>query len=327
MKNVSELNYIKILFLFGFLLFSMMGCSGENEKQTAMSEGDKQPNILLIVVDDLGYTDLGAFGSEIATPNLDALANAGMMLTNYYVAPTCSPTRAMLLSGVDNHLAGMGTMHNEQSENQRNKPGYEGYLNFQVAALPNILKDNGYHTYMTGKWHLGYEEETSPTARGFERSYALLAGGAGHFSNMMSILGSNKAPYREDGMLVDSLPENFYSTKFYTNKMIEYIDSNHSDNKPFFGYLAYSAPHWPLQAPIESIEKQAGNYDAGYEVLYQQRMGKLKALSLIDQGMPDSLNLPEDIPWNDLSDDEKKRSSKLMEIYAAMVSGSRSLHR
>ena len=320
MKNVSELNYIKILFLFGFLLFSMMGCSGENEKQTAMSEGDNQPNILLIVVDDLGYTDLGAFGSEIATPNLDALANAGMMLTNYYVAPTCSPTRAMLLSGVDNHLAGMGTMHNEQSDNQRNKPGYEGYLNFQVAALPNILKDNGYHTYMTGKWHLGYEEETSPTARGFERSYALLAGGAGHFSNMMSILGSNKAPYREDGMLVDSLPENFYSTKFYTNKMIEYIDSNHSDNKPFFGYLAYSAPHWPLQAPIESIEKHAGNYDAGYEVLYQQRMRKLKALSLIDQGIPDSLNLPEDIPWNDLSDDEKKRSSKLMEIYAAMVS-------
>ena len=173
---------------------------------------------------------------------------------------------------------------------------------------------------MTGKWHLGYEEETSPTARGFERSFALLAGGAGHFSNMMSILGSNKAPYREDGDLIKTLPNDFYSTKFYTNKMIEYIDSNHQDNKPFFGYLAYSAPHWPLQAPAESIEKHVGKYDAGYEVLYQQRMAKIKALGLIDQDMPDALSLPEDKAWNELNDDEKKRSSKVMEIYAAMVS-------
>jgi len=320
MKNISEINYIKISFLFGFLLLSVIGCSDENKEQSVMIKGQNQPNILMIVVDDLGYTDLGAFGSEIATPNLDALANAGMMFTNYYVAPTCSPTRAMLLSGVDNHLAGMGTMYNEQSNNQKDIPGYEGYLNFQVAALPNILKDNGYHTYMTGKWHLGYDEETSPTARGFDRSYALLAGGAGHFSNMMSILGSNKAPYREDGVLIDSLPEDFYSTKFYTNKMIEYIDSNHSDDKPFFGYLAYTAPHWPLQAPMKSIQKHAGNYDAGYEILYKERMQKLKAMGLIDLDMPDSLSLPDDTPWNDLSDEEKKRSSRLMEIYAAMVS-------
>ena len=234
MESIPKLNTQKLWFIFSLLCFLLIGCSAENEKKTVFMDSIKKPNILLIVVDDLGYTDIGVFGSEIATPNLDALANAGMTLTNYYVAPTCSPTRAMLLSGIDNHLAGMGTMYNEQSENQKNKPGYEGYLNFQVAALPNILKDNGYHTYMTGKWHLGYEEETSPTARGFERSFALLAGGAGHFSNMMSILGSNKAPYREDGDLIKTLPNDFYSTKFYTNKMIEYIDSNHQDNKPFF---------------------------------------------------------------------------------------------
>ena len=320
MENILKLNTNNLWYIFGLLFFLLIGCSVEDEKINTSMQSIKKPNILLIVVDDLGYTDIGAFGSEIKTPNLDALAKAGMTLTNYYVAPTCSPTRAMLLSGVDNHLAGMGTMYNEQSENQKNKPGYEGYLNFQVAALPNILKDNGYHTYMTGKWHLGYEEETSPTARGFERSFTLLAGGAGHFSNMMSILGSNKAPYREDGNLIKTLPDNFYSTEFYTNKMIEYIDSNHQDNKPFFGYLAYSAPHWPLQAPAESIEKHFGNYDAGYEVLYQQRMAKIKALGLVDQDMPDSLSLSEDKPWNELNKEEKRRSSKLMEIYAAMVS-------
>ena len=136
------------------ITFFIMGCSDNSVSQ-------KQPNIIVIIVDDLAYTDLGVFGGEIGTPNLDKLANKGIKLSNYYVAPTCSPTRAMLLSGVDNHLAGMGTMHNEQSDNQKGRPGYEGYLNFQVAALPNILKDNNYHTYMTGKWHLGYERITA----------------------------------------------------------------------------------------------------------------------------------------------------------------------
>ena len=146
-----------------------VGCSQQDDPSN-------RPNVLIIVVDDLGYTDLGIFGGEIGTPNLDTLATKGIVFSNYYVATTCSPTRAMLLSGVDNHLAGMGTMYNEQSDNQKGQPGYEGYLNFKVAALPNILKDNNYHTYMTGKWHLGYQENNSPMARGFERSYALLSG-------------------------------------------------------------------------------------------------------------------------------------------------------
>ena len=153
----------------------------QNENNTTQ----KKPNILVIVVDDIGYTDLGVFGSEIETPNIDKLATDGIKFANYYVAPTCSPTRAMLLSGIDNHLVGMGSMSGEQSENQKGQPGYEGYLNFRVAALPNILKDSNYHTYMTGKWHLGYEENNSPTARGFDRSFALLSGGAGHFNNML----------------------------------------------------------------------------------------------------------------------------------------------
>ena len=295
------------------ITFFIMGCSDNSVSQ-------KQPNILVIIVDDLAYTDLGVFGGEIGTPNLDKLANKGIKLSNYYVAPTCSPTRAMLLSGVDNHLAGMGTMHNEQSDNQKGRPGYEGYLNFQVATLPNILKDNNYHTYMTGKWHLGYEENNSPSARGFDRSYALLSGGAGHFNNMLPILGSNKAPYREDGIILDSLPDDFYSTDFYTDKMIEYIDSNQKSSKPFFAYLAYTAPHWPLQAPRKSIQNQQGKYDEGYDVIYKKRMNNLVKLGLIDKNMPDSEKMPSYIPWIDLNEEEKRRSSKLMEIYAAMVS-------
>ena len=302
---------VLISLTFSFLI----GCA--NDEATSSL---KKPNILFIVADDLGYTDLGRYGSEIATPNLDALAHNGVTLTNYYVAPTCSPTRAMLLSGIDNHLVGMGSMSGEQSDNQKNKVGYEGYLNFRIAALPNILKDNDYHTYMTGKWHLGYDDNTSPIARGFERSFSLLAGGAGHFNNMLSILGTNKAPYREDEKLIDSLPDDFYSTKFYTDKMIEYIDSNKNDGKPFFGYLSYTAVHWPLQAPQSSMDKQSGKYDEGYDVIFKRRLSKLKELGLIGEEIQSFPGLPEDIPWEDLNEREQKRSAKLMEIYAAMVS-------
>ena len=141
------------------LCISILGCS-QNENNAK----HKKPNILVIVVDDIGYTDLGVFGSEIGTPNIDKLANDGIKFANYYVAPTCSPTRAMLLSGIDNHLVGLGSMSAEQSDNQKGHPGYEGYLNFRVAALPYILKDCNYHTYMTGNWHLGYEDNNSLTA-------------------------------------------------------------------------------------------------------------------------------------------------------------------
>jgi arylsulfatase len=312
-NHPNKIFYWQLLISLAFNF--LIGCA--NDETTSSS---KTPNILFIVADDLGYTDLGGFGSEIATPNLDALAHNGVTLTNYYVAPTCSPTRAMLLSGIDNHLVGMGSMSGEQSDNQKNKIGYEGYLNFRIAALPNVLKDNDYHTYMTGKWHLGYDDNTSPTARGFERSFSLLAGGAGHFSNMLSILGTNKAPYREDGKLIDSLPDDFYSTKFYTDKMIEYIDSNRNDGKPFFGYLSYTAVHWPLQAPQSSMDRQSGKYDEGYDVIYERRLSHLKELGLIDEEIRSFPGLPEDRPWEDLNEQEKKRSAKLMEIYAAMVS-------
>jgi arylsulfatase len=278
-----------------------------------------QPNILLIVVDDMGYADLGAYGSEIPTPNLDALAGSGLLFTSFYTAPTCSPTRAMLFSGMDHHLAGLGNMAEQLAENQHGQPGYEGYLNFQIASLAELLKDAGYRTYMTGKWHLGLTEESGPAARGFESSFAQLQGGAGHFSNMLALNGPGKAQYREDGRMLDALPEDFYSTRFFAERLINYIDAGSSKGRPFFAYLSFSAPHWPLQAPDESIARHRGKYDEGYDVLHGRRVRRLEELGLIAPGTDPFPRLPGEAAWEDLSAEEKRIEARKMEIYAAMV--------
>ncbi len=289
----------------------------DSKKQPAAE--DKRPNVLLIVADDLGFNDLSIHGSEIQTPNIDKLIEEGVFFSNFHVAPTCSPTRSMLLSGTDNHIAGLGTMAESITDNLKDRPGYEGHLNFRVAALSELFQDAGYHTYMTGKWHLGLTEETSPAARGFDKSFILAQGGAGAFSNMLQIFGPNKAIYREDGKQLDSLPEDFYSTRFYTERMIEYIDQHQDDGKPFFSYLAYSSPHWPLQAPQESIAKYKGVYDKGYEALKNKRLQSLKDLGLVDEDTQTFPRFPDEPSWASLTEDEKKYQAKLMEIYAAMV--------
>ena len=278
-----------------------------------------RPNVLLIVLDDIAFTDLGSFGSEIPTPNMDALARGGVIYTGFHVSPTCSPTRAMLLSGNDSHLVGLGNMAEELAPNQQGKSGYEGYLNLRVAALPEVLRDAGYHTYMTGKWHLGLTRETSPAARGFEKSFAMLQGGAGAFSNMLPIVGPGKAKYREDGKLLESLPADFYSTRFYTEKMIEYMQANLADDRPFFAYVAYTSPHWPLQAPEESIARHRGKYAEGYDVLVERRLQRLKELGFFAPGVSAYPRLPGEKAWDELSEQEKRVEQRRMEIYAAMV--------
>lgn len=220
-------------------LGAWIGCADPGPQNQAA-----RPNILLIVADDLGYSDIGFLGSEVRTPVLDTLASEGLVLTNFHVSPTCSPTRAMLLSGTDSHPAGLGTMAGEADENQEGQPGYEGYLSDRVVSVASLLRDSGYHTYMAGKWHLGTEEQQGPHRRGFDRSFALLTGGASHFADAVRLTKSEEpAPYREDGSPV-SLPEDFYSTEFYTDRLIHYIREGLSDDgRPFFAYAAYTAPH------------------------------------------------------------------------------------
>ena len=279
----------------------------------------ERPNILLIVADDLGFSDLGVTGGEIATPNIDQLANDGLLLTNFYAGATCSPTRAMLLSGMDHHRAGVGTMMEHIAPNQIGLPGYEGYLNERVVSLPELLRDAGYHTYATGKWHLGMTEETSPATRGFDHSFMLLNGGAGHFDQQGLDGRNNPAPYREDGEMVN-LPDNFgYSTDFFTSRMIDYIEAGRADGAPFFGYLAYTAPHWPLQAPPEDIAKYTGVYDDGWEAIQQRRLARMKASGLMPQSAVAHPIFTDSPAWDALTPEQQRIEARKMEIYAAMV--------
>ncbi|MEZ5708110.1 MAG: arylsulfatase [Blastomonas sp.] len=280
---------------------------------------DIRPNILLIVADDLGYSDLGAYGSEIRTPHLDRLAAGGTMLTNFLAAPTCSTTRSMLLSGVDNHRNGLGGLDESGRPLQNAGAGYEGYLNFDVASVAELVGQAGYRTYMAGKWHLGGRDGTRPESRGFERSFILVGGAAAHFGNRGATSPAPIAAYREDGRTV-SVPDDFFSSTFYTDRLIDYIDADRNDGRPFFAYAAYTAPHWPLQAPQKYIDGYDGVYDQGYEAIAAARIKRMVRLGLIDAGQARALSAgPMARSWNSLDADTKAREAKRMQVYAAMV--------
>lgn len=283
----------------------------------------KKPNILLIVADDMGFADLGAFGSEIHTPNLDALAEQGIKLTNFHTAATCSPTRSMLLTGVDSHLVGLGNMAEELAPNQQGQPGYEGYLNNRAKSIGDYFQQAGYQTYMAGKWHLGLDATNSPAQRGFQRSFAMLSGGASHYADMRPAYAKTpeaKAPYRQDGKLLNSLPANFkYSSQFYVDEIIRNIEQDKASAKPFFAYLAFTAPHWPLQAPDKTIAKYRGRYDQGYDHLHRQRLQKQKQKGLLPAHAQGAKRPSHQAAWQQLSQQQQRRSARSMEIYAAMV--------
>jgi arylsulfatase len=288
----------------------------------AASADVKQPNILLILADDLGYSDLGSFGGEINTPTLDELAHQGLQLTSMYAAPTCSITRSMLMSGTDNHLAGLGTMAEALQPFQRGKPGYEGYLNQRSYSIAELLKEGGYNTLMVGKWHLGLEADQGPDQRGFEQSFTLLEGGAAHFKpSSIDPTKIEQVHYRENGKAVE-LPENFYSTDFYTDKLISYLQNSQKDGKPFFAYAAFTSPHWPLQAPKEYLDKYKGRFDQGYDSVRLARIERMKSLGLMANDAQPANPLPVNpkLPgWQQLSPQQQRTEARKMEIYAAMV--------
>ena len=280
----------------------------------------RRPNVLLIVADDLGYSDVGGFGGEIPTPTLDRLAAEGVTLADFHATPNCAPTRAALLSGVDYHRAGLGTMTEVAAPNQQGKPGYEGHLNDRVTTIAELLRDAGYHTYMSGKWHLGFKDPSMrPFARGFEQTFALLAGGASHWQDNTPLIPGKPSPYARNGELLDELPDGFYSTMAYTEQMIEFIQADRSDDKPFFAYLAYTAPHNPLHAPEETIEKYRGRYDEGWDALRERRMDRQRELGLIPDGAPVGARPEWILAWDELTDEQRQQRARDMEIYAAMV--------
>ena len=285
----------------------------------------KRPNFLVIVADDLGFSDIGAFGGEINTPNLDRLAYSGTRLTDFHSAPACSPTRAMLLTGTDHHVAGIGTMLEVAAPGFRGAPGYEGYLNDRVVTLPELLRDAGYLTLMSGKWHLGNTIDRSPWARGFDRSFALLPAGASHYS---ATAGGGLSPiptlYTEDDQFV-TVGEDFYSSDDYTDTLLRYFRERHDDpqskdDRPFFAYLPFQAPHWPLQAPAESVARYRGRYDAGPDALREERLAALKRLGLCPPDVAAHPVVADGAPeWADMTAEERALSARTMEVYAAMV--------
>ncbi|KAI4849605.1 alkaline phosphatase-like protein, partial [Aureobasidium sp. EXF-8845] len=320
-----------------------------SQAPNATHGAQKRPNFLVIVADDLGFSDLSCFGGEIRTPNIDKIASNGIRFTDFHAAAACSPSRAMIMTGTDHHIAGLGNLiewtnisgQNAPAEGnskrfdtapQRGMPGYEGYLNEKVVTLPEILQDAGYLTFMSGKWHLGLTPERSPKARGFERSFAHLPACSNHYAYEPQLQTPDKIPefmtmsfialHSEDGEYVKRLPEGWYSSDGYGDKMLSYLKERKEkrDERPFFGYLPFTAPHWPLQAPDEYIAHYKGVYDEGPEVLRQTRLQRMKEIGLIGHDVEAHEVIAEEVKtWEALTAEEKAKSSKAMEVFAAMV--------
>lgn len=275
----------------------------------------RAPNILLIVADDLGYSDLGAFGGEIDTPYIDQLARDGIRFTRFHTGPTCAPSRAMLFSGNNNHVAGMA---NQARIGVLGFPlrGYENSLSDRVVPFPRLLRDAGYATYIVGKWHLGETAETSPRAAGFTRSFTLMAGAATHFNDRS--YRQKPLSWWEDGVPVD-YPDGRYSTEVYTDRLIEYLAAHRDADQPFLAVAAYTAPHWPLQVPAGYRDRYQGRYDGGDEELRERRFRSLQAAGIVAGDLqlpPREATVP---AWDTLDAEQKRIEARKMELYAAMV--------
>ncbi|MCJ8165959.1 arylsulfatase [Pontibacter sp. E15-1] len=271
-----------------------------------------QPNIIVILADDMGYSDLGSFGSEIRTPHLDALAEGGLKMTQFYNASRCCPTRASLLTGLYPHQAGVGHMVNE-----REQPAYRGMLNEECVTMAEALKEGGYTTYMAGKWHLNARLEHWPLKHGFDRYFGMLDGANSYFGNR---------PYRPNQTLtyaLDNAPytpgKGFYATDAYTDYALRFIEEGKGKGKPFFLYLAYTAPHWPLHALPEDIARYKETYKKGWDNLREERFRRMQNMGILSpetQLSPRDGNVP---AWESLTAAEKRTWETKMAVYAAMV--------
>ncbi|MES2829025.1 MAG: arylsulfatase [Bacteroidota bacterium] len=291
-------------------------------------KADKRPNIIVIMADDLGFSDLGCYGGEISTPNLDRIAKQGIQFKQFYNVSRCCPTRASLLTGLYNHDAGIGDMTTPQ-----NDAGYKGYLGKNTVTIAEVLKQAGYHTAMTGKWHvsntivqknaddqlkwLHHQSEHPlfspigqyPTNRGFERFYGTIWGVVDFFDPFSLVEGTKP---------VRNVPANYYHTDAINEKAAEYIEEFSKTEKPFFLYVAHNAPHWPVQALPEDIEKYKKTYKVGWEAIRKARYKKMAALGIIDTGITKlSSRNPADITW--ANNPDKEYDARAMAVHAAMI--------
>jgi arylsulfatase len=277
----------------------------------------KRPNIVLILADDMGFADIGCFGSEIETPNLDKLAAEGIRFTQFCNSARCCPTRASLLTGLHPHQAGIGWMTDDWGASKRaalNSPAYTDGLNKNCVTIAEALKRGRYHTIMSGKWHVGYDHNRQqwPVDRGFDRSFALIHGASNYFSmdpSLTALDGSNFNPNHAD----------FYITDEFTNYALQFMDeSSNAKKEPFFLYLAYTAPHWPLHAKPDDIKKYHGKYKAagGWPAIRAKRYERMKKMGIIDPKW--ALSEPDAgvKNWNNVNQDEMDLR---MSVYAAQI--------
>ncbi len=276
-----------------------------------------RPNIVILLADDWGFTDVGSYGGEIRTPNIDALAAQGVRFSNFHVAGSCAPTRAMLQTGVSSHRAGLGNMPETIPAAHRGKPGYGAELNGRVVTIADQLHAAGYRTYFTGKWHLGKAPDKLPTAHGYDHAFALAASGADNFENKPNLLLYDRADWTEDGKPAD-LPGNFYSSRFIVSKMIDYLDRDSTSGKPFLASVNFLANHIPVQAPDADIARYAKRYQSGWTVLRQERRAGAMARGVMPQGMA-MVTMPSTGNWNALSVAEKAQRAGAMAAYGGMA--------
>jgi len=284
----------------------------------AIAADGTRPNIVVLVADDWGFTDVGAYGSEISTPRLDELARQGARFANFHVTASCSPTRSMLLTGVDNHRNGVGNMRETIPQEHVGKPGYLSVLNTNVVTVATMLRDSGYRTYAAGKWHVGKEPHNLPDQRGFDRSLVQGDSGSDNWETGKRYLDlTDKVYWFEDGKEAVMPPE-FYSSEFYVDKAIEYIRSGAGQGKPFFAYVAFQANHIPVQAPKEFIDKYKGRYKDGWTALRKARRDRAAELGLIPKDTP-MMTMSTTGDWDALSEKDKQYQARRMEVYAGMA--------
>ena len=323
------------------LVLLPLGCSQglDSSKQSAsdkpLNQGEIRPNVLLILVDDLGFSDLGCYGGEIQTPNINSLAREGLLMTQFYNASRCAVSRTSLMTGLYQHQAGIGANEN------RGTPEYQAALNDKCVTLAEVLREAGYATYLSGKWHLGEEDSERPKARGFDRSYGILRGMSSYFNGYQVpkkkgngdelvldrsltwkfLLDDVEVRVPETTMDMWARNEGFYTTDVFTDYALEFLEEhkNNRSEKPFFLYLPYTAPHWPLQAFPEDIAKYRGRYDMGWDKLREERYARQLELGVIEAKTGLGPRTEKMGPWDDANEQDRQEFVREMEAYTGMV--------
>ncbi len=302
---------VKLLAILVMISFTIKA-----QNKSIQPKSAERPNIILIMSDDMGYSDIGCYGGDVQTPNLDALAKSGLRLTEFYNGARCCPTRASLMTGCYPHQVGIGHMTNSHGSDKEDLglPQYRGFLTSNSVTLAEVLKSAGYTTLMTGKWHLGEADKSQwPLQRGFDKYYGILEGASNYFKPEYP----RGITFMNDTISIND--KNYYTTDAFTDYAIKFIDDSKQKNnkKPFFLYLAYNAPHWPLQAPQNVIDKYKGTYMQGWTKLRETRFAKMKEMGIVDKNW--DLSPQDSREWDSLSEEKKKEMDTRRAIYSAQI--------